>query len=347
MNDFDPQLLFETTERVFATHGPVTPGAAAQESAVSVALWQQLEVLGLLAMLAPESRGGIGATAGSFVGVLRIAGRHAAPGPVVESMVARWLAAQLGVDTGESQVGMASSGWSTQGDALHGQVRSGPHPATELTLVIDPLESTWVGLLAAQGCSATPWVNLAGEPMRELRTSRTVMLASARRCPLALALQAAELLSLGRAALIVGALERTMELTLDYARQRTQFGRPIGEFQAVQQLLASLAGAVAAASAITAAAARGVEAGTGGALLEAARIRLADAVDTVTAHAHQIHGAMGITREYALQRYTRRLWAWRSEAAPLAATRQRLASRLLGCGADELWPRIVTLGSGA
>jgi acyl-CoA dehydrogenase len=72
---------------------------------------------------------------------------------------------------------------------------------------------------------------------------------------------------------------------------------------------------------------------------------LADSVDAATAIAHQVHGAIGITREYSLQYFTRRLWAWRDEAAKTCEVRERFALRFEQCAADELWPQLVGLAA--
>lgn len=123
----------------------------------------------------------------------------------------------------------------------------------------------------------------------------------------------AELGAVVTAAQIVGALERVLDLTLDYARQRTQFGRPISKFQVIQQQLAVMAEQVSAARVAA-------QIGCGGetALPDAPRAAVAKSVASeaaaqVAATAHAVHGAIGITAEYDLQLYTRRLHRWRAD----------------------------------
>jgi acyl-CoA dehydrogenase len=108
-----------------------------------------------------------------------------------------------------------------------------------------------------------------------------------------------------------GALGRLLEWTLRHARDRVQFGRAIGGFQAVQHQLAVMAEEVAAARA----AVRLGCAGAGGLpqRLPAAlaKARTAEAAVRCTAIAHAVHGAMGVTAEFDLQLLTRRLHDWR------------------------------------
>jgi acyl-CoA dehydrogenase len=115
------------------------------------------------------------------------------------------------------------------------------------------------------------------------------------------------------AAQMVGALERTLEMTVAFANQRVQFGRPIGKFQAIQHQLAVMAEQVAAARM---AAQIGCEAE--GALPDSlraavAKSRASEAAAIVAPLAHAIHGAIGITAELDLQLFTRRLHQWRAD----------------------------------
>jgi len=108
----------------------------------------------------------------------------------------------------------------------------------------------------------------------------------------------------------VGAMEKAFELTLDYAAQRQQFGRPVGKFQAVQHQISEMAEHVCAADmALQMAAVTG-----GNALcaptsqqLAIAQFQIAHIADRIADIAHAIHGAIGISQEYPLHHYTRRI----------------------------------------
>lgn len=113
------------------------------------------------------------------------------------------------------------------------------------------------------------------------------------------------------AALLAGALTRSFELTLHYGNERTQFGRSIGKFQAIQHQLAVMAEHVAAARMAVASAFP-----AGRSLPEflpaaMAKARTSEAATMVASIAHAVHGAIGVTEEYDLQLSTRRLHAWR------------------------------------
>jgi acyl-CoA dehydrogenase len=151
------------------------------------------------------------------------------------------------------------------------------------------------------------------------------------------------LLALLRAAQISGALTRVLAITVEYGKERVQFGRPIAGFQAIQQMLATAAGHVAATSVAVDIAA----ASPSNVTCAAAKIRAGEAAGHVCAIAHQIVGALGYTREYKLHPLTRRLWSWRDEAGDEAFWQDRLATHAFANGAgDDLWAYVTAQTGG-
>ncbi len=124
------------------------------------------------------------------------------------------------------------------------------------------------------------------------------------------------------AAQMGGALQRVLEMTLQYANERQQFGRALGKFQAIQHQLAQMAehclaahmaaqiGCASAPDSSTEAPAfmpNRLNAGI-------AKARASEAAVVVADLAHSIHGAIGFTEVFDLQLFTRRLHAWRQTA---------------------------------
>ena len=145
---------------------------------------------------------------------------------------------------------------------------------------------------------------------------------------------------------MAGALEAILDLSVRYANERVAFERPIGKFQAVQHNIARLAGEVAAALAAAGSAADAIartEIFDEAVLLEiaAAKIRVGEAAGEGAAIAHQVHGAMGFTREHVLQRFTRRLWAWRDDFGSESEWAVKLGSLVARQGPTALWPMLA------
>jgi alkylation response protein AidB-like acyl-CoA dehydrogenase len=147
--------------------------------------------------------------------------------------------------------------------------------------------------------------------------------------------------ALVRACQMAGAMQGALDLSVGYARERVQFGKSLSTFQAIQQQLALLAEETAATNMAAIAACRAAD--RGGALFEiaSAKLRANIAVATVTSVAHQVHGAMGFTKEYKLQKLTRLLWQWRSDYGNDRYWADRLGKAIANHGADGFWPAIV------
>lgn len=120
------------------------------------------------------------------------------------------------------------------------------------------------------------------------------------------------------AAQIAGAAGRMLDMTVRHANERVQFGKPIGRQQAIQQQLAVMAEEVVATRLAVELA---CSAGSPDMLRAASAKSIASRfAASISATAHAVHGAIGISEEYDLQLYTRRMHAWR-----------------LACGAESRW----------
>lgn len=182
-----------------------------------------------------------------------------------------------------------------------------------------------VAIMRSVGSAAAPG------PILELMIERTGLEAEP-------AFQTAALLNAAR---ISGSIRWVFERTATYATERIQFGKPLGKQQAVQQMLALLADNALAATAITDAAA----ANPSPRLIAAARARLGEASDCAIEVGHQVHGAIGFTREYALNHRTRNLIAWRDQFGSVLEWKARLASSFIGTGRDHFWQAITEDGT--
>ncbi|TXL68195.1 acyl-CoA dehydrogenase family protein [Zeimonas arvi] len=171
------------------------------------------------------------------------------------------------------------------------------------------------------------WTFAAAEPLAVLD------------CPAGIA--TALLASATRAAQIAGAMRAARELTIGYANDRVQFGKPIGRQQAVQHRIAVMA----EHSALVAAAAMLAWAGDGPPdspdRVATAKGLASEYAGEVAAAAHAVHGAIGFTEEYALQRLTRRMWQWRSEHGGAAACFEAIGARVLAGPQESVWDRVV------
>ncbi len=120
--------------------------------------------------------------------------------------------------------------------------------------------------------------------------------------------------AIGKCAEMSGGGQQVLDMTVEYAKQRTQFGRPIGSFQAIQHHCANMATDVEGSRYITYQAAWRLSEGLPARREVAmAKAWVSDAYRRVCALGHQSHGAIGFTKEHNMQLYSRR-----AKAAELA-----------------------------
>jgi acyl-CoA dehydrogenase len=346
-------LLREAAERLFEKHCGAEAMRRADGGEFPQALWRALAEAGYPAALVPESAGGPGLEVADALSLLVSAGRHALPAPLAETMLAGWLLQAAGIALpGAGPLAVAPV---REGDVLEasrdgvrwrlqGRAQRVPWAAqAEAIVVLARCEGrNLVAIAAAGDCRIAGGHNLAGEPRDDVDFTDVHCAAAAFAAPDAAALQAMG--AVMRSAQMAGALQRILEVSVQYAGERVQFGRPIGRFQAVQQNLAVLAGQAAAA---TAAAEAGIEAAArelDSPAVAAAKIRAGEAAGIGAAIAHQVHGAIGFTQEHRLHYWTRRLWSWRDEFGNEARWAGRLGARIAAAGADRLWQGITATG---
>jgi acyl-CoA dehydrogenase len=334
-------LLRDAAHRLFGEH--VTPEIlkAAEQGVWPERLWNAIDEAGFLDVLAePETP--ISEQLAHASILLKVAGRHLAPVPLAETIAVRMLLAarDLDIPQGPLSFGLIAGHTHVHGDHSHvaGVASRVPYARHAKALLLATADANDGVLLATRRLKLKEGKNIAGEPRDDLDLSDTAGATVE-------GISGGTLIAMGaafRAAQIAGALERVLLQTVDYARTRVQFGKPIAAFQAIQQQLAVLAGQVAAAS--MAADAAIADLASPDRLTRSAafaKIRCGEAAGIAASIAHQVHGAIGITYEHSLHFATRRLWSWRAEFGSEAQWSEHIGRDVAEAGADSFWPAIT------
>ena len=341
--------LIKTIDRICAAQCERPVRVMAEAGQWPTALWQTLDYVGLVRSALPEAAGGAGLEFDDVMLALRRSAYHAIPVPLAETLLAGRLLMAAGLDVPEGALTIApvrdeakliASGSAARA-TVSGTARRVPWGDTcPFAVVVADFDGTpVVGIVATNGLSTAVDMNLAGEPRTQLQFDHAPMIAFA---PLADAWQRLETEgALYRSVQMIGALERTLEYSLLYANDRVQFGKPIGKFQAVQHMLAILAGHVAASSAVVDAAVEASMAEADEFAVAVAKSRVGEAAGKCAEIAHQVHGAMGYTREHNLHYSTRRLWAWRDEFGGESYWQCKLGRSVSTAGPEALWQALV------
>lgn len=293
-------------------------------------LWQQIIESGFADAMISENAGGAGLDLGDAFSLFFLCGRHALPLPVAHTIVARGVLARQATDLPQGAVVISNIPVTHADDNVelhhvpygklaqwiivpHAGVRDEP---VDLLLPADKADRSETGVNGSLQAHLS-W--------QALRSSGTVLKVAFPWLEVAAAVTAAQM---------AGAMQTILDMTVQYAGERSQFGRPIAKFQAVQQQLSVLAELVAASRV---AAELGCQETTDGApnILAAAvaKARASEAAGTVVSIAHAVHAAMGVTAEYHLQLYTRRLIEWRTDYGSAGYWNRRVGDAVLSSNA--------------
>ena len=295
--------------------------------------WKGLAELGVLGMLAPESAGGLGMNEIDLVLLLEEAGRAGLPEPIVES--AAVVAPLLRDIDGDDETG-AWLAKITTGDATASVAHpmnpcvTDAHIADFVVVLNDTVielvqrdqykEIKQPSLDRARKLFTIDWT---GNPAKRLAEgARAEELTDA----------AFDRAALGTAAQLVGMSQQLVDLAVEYAGERQQFGRPIGSFQAIKHHLASVQVKIEFARPLLYRAAHSVAhtSDTRSVDVSAAKSAAGDAATAAAKTALQCHGAIGYTWEVDLHVWMKRAWALEKTWGSSAWHRKRIGDSVLG-----------------
>lgn len=324
-NDAADKLLanlctLETVRQVELTHD-------------AAAMWTTIEDSGFTDAWVDEAAGGADLSWHDTFGLLLAAGRHALPLPLGPTMYVRSLLAQAG----------------------HAQILGCATLATQA--IQAPLGEVVAHAVPFGRVAAWVAMNLNGKAWLLPTTAAShegPAVHGSLQSRLRWATWPADAISLGEAkplrevgaalwaGMMAGAMTAVLERTVAYANERSQFGKSIGKFQAIQQQLSQMAEHVHAVHmAAEMAFAHGAPA-SGDPLAALAKGRASEAVSLVAATAHGVHGAMGTTAEYPLHLWTRRLHEWRMDFGSEALWQRLLGAALLQESAGSVLDFMLT-----
>ena len=267
------------------------------------AIWGALEQSGFADALVPESADGAGLSLAQAWPIVFALGRHAVPAPFAQTMMARaWLhAAGLkslpgAITFAPFQVSESDAGIACR-NVTFGRVADHVIVQHDKRVLVLAAKDARISISGGHG-------SLDADMQWTMDAIQQAQIAEA--APH----QMADLQAWCLAALIAGAADRVLEMTLDFANQREQFGKPIGRFQAMQQQISEMAELVFGVRMASEMSCSSESWQPPPLLAALAKMQTSQAVARIAAVTHATHGAIGVTQEYDLQLYTRRLREW-------------------------------------
>ncbi len=314
---------------------------AIESGGSSAELWQAISEAGFADAMVREAQGGAGLSAEAVAGCWMLAGRHAVPLPLSETMIARAVLTEQAITVPDTPIALGIGHHTPAGTLRAAGVSGGRTAGAVLVTAAGDTRLIDTASARSERCAfeldlTLEWPESAWAGALRLPVSLDTRLAQA----LVLSLQ------------IAGALDAVFRRSLAWANEREQFGKPIGKFQAIQHQLAlmaeeSFAATMAAriacfpesnraASATTSSGLVGVLAGIAPLRVATAKARTSEAALQVAQMAHAVHGAIGFTHEFDLQILTRRLHAWRQTAGSESAWHDQIGRALLSPETNSL-----------
>ena len=288
--------------------------------------WRTICEMGLLGMLAPEAVGGMGMGLTDFIGIAEAAGYVALPEPLIE----------LAGITVPLLARLRGEGFTDPGDllgaAMGGNLVALGHPANRF---LGDADRAIAAVLAdGDALRIVEHVDVTLERQESFDPFRRLFAVQWSPSPATLVAadwgDTAQRGALLAAAQLIGLAQRCIDMSVTYAKDRNQFGKPIGSYQAVKHLIANAQVKVEFARPVVHAAAAEMPLGTLAAKARVAHAKIAAgaAADLAARTAVQVHGAMGMTWEVDVHFFLKRIMALRGAWGTEAQHRETVIERI-------------------
>jgi len=348
------QILKDTARKFFAGESPIAAVRKAMETgtAYDAALWTKLAEQGFTGIITPEEYGGMGLGKVELVLLMEEAGYALLPGPFFSTVALagsvidacatpeqkKKYLQRIAAGQARATVALVEAAGSWDTDSLKISAAGGKLNGTKL-FVTDAAVADFIVVVASDDVfvvdAKAPGLHI--EPMKGMDLARKIYAVEFKNMPaekLGDPTGLAGALNVATAALcaeMTGGMQRTLELTVAYAKTRKQFGKPIGIFQAVQHLCADmyLETESSRSAAYYAAWALEENVPNAAASVSVAKMYASDAARNVGNRGIQVHGGMGFTWENDIHLYYRRAKASETMLGDGAFHRERIARMVI------------------
>lgn len=328
------ELLNDSIEDFLSGHSDfrrVREIESEERGTMASALWDDLEASGFMDAVTSEEAGGAGLPLHVAAAIAFACGRHAVPQPMALTMVVRAAAASMAqtLPRGPITIAAAEPRRFADGGIRLAQVPFGK-VAAYVVVERDGQANIWPVAQAQRVASAGP-TSLYADLVWPSAPQEVIALPAENWRAIGAAIFAAQL---------AGAMERVASMTISYANDRVQFGKPIAKFQAIQQQVSVMAEHVAAARMSASIGLGGVDWRVDARAAAIAKAGASEVAGKVAAISHSVHGAIGVTEEFDLQLLTRRLREWSQDFGSACYWQECLGRELVAGSA--LPPDLVT-----
>lgn len=347
------EMIVESTTKILEKYSTKEVINDSEKGKWAGELWNNLAAYGMLGVGVPEELGGSGGDFDDALSILQLAGKYSAPIPLAETYMANWLLSSLKESITNEIVTIAyakdrmpfqfqknGQGWTVTGKAKH---VPWARYAEKLLVFGETSDGSILSVVPLENAEIKHGKNMAGEARDEVIFEQVFI----EDCKV-ISVDGNELEkkvlyagALTRSVLMAGALDKILDITINHTAERSQFGRAIHRFQAIQHQLALLAGETAAAGMAVNYAVDAYGKDPFSKEIAFAKIRVNEAVSMANPISHQVLAAIGFTYEHTLHHSTRRLWSWRDEFGTETDWEQVITEELMKLEKNGLWSMIT------
>lgn len=267
----------------------------------------------LTKLLVKEDLGGAGMTLTDIIPIIQLSAQYGTPIPFIETIISNFLLSELNIKAENDFITLTNKTENIliKKDKISGNFKSIPYlHLAEKILVETEIKNQKYIILFKKGGKLTLQKNFLSEPKFDLDASELEIISMMEK-PEPIDVQ--NLLINVRSIQSFGAMEKILKLCIEYCSQRKQFGRTLSKFQMIQNHISEIALEVAASGASLSTLKNNNKNFYNLKSTAIPKIRTGIASGKVIALSHQVHGAMGFTKEYELSYFTKALNSWRNE----------------------------------
>ena len=267
----------------------------------------------LTKLLVKEDLGGAGMTLTDIIPIIQLSAQYGTPVPFIETIISNFLLSELNIKAENDFITLTNKTENIliKKDKISGNFKSIPYlHLAEKILVETEIKNQKYFILFKKGGKLTLEKNFLSEPKFDLDASELEIISMMEK-PEPIDVQ--NLLINVRSIQSFGAMEKILKLCIEYCSQRKQFGRTLSKFQMIQNHISEIALEVAASGASLSTLKNNNKNFYNLKSTAIPKIRTGIASGKVIALSHQVHGAMGFTKEYELSYFTKALNSWRNE----------------------------------
>lgn len=309
------EIILESTNKIFNKHiNHELRQDISNKNENLIKLWKDIEEIGLTQIAVKERFEGSNLSFNSILPVIQLSTKMGIPLPLTETIISNYLFSELDIKPPNGMVTFAieSKNVKILNGKISGNLFSVPYlNLTDQIIIIQEIDGIkkFIFIKNIDGEKEAK-KNFLSEPRYNLNIENCKIIEIKE---LNENIDFNQIGSIIRSAQMVGAMEKVIDLSIEYCSQRVQFGRSLSKFQAIQHQISEMAVELSASTAALSTLTNTDELDFKIQDVAVLKIRAGIAAGKLIAMSHQVHGAMGFTKEYELAYFTRNLNSWRND----------------------------------